>query len=505
MENIIMKPGQNYVNGQSILDRSSMMTYSKIVCCLCSAVIDANPTGICDACAKKNIDITTGFPKEFVLIFCKQCKRYNRPPWIHIERESQEMMSFCLSKLKSFSHKFKIIDSSFIFTEPHSRIIKIKITIQKELDKNLVTQDVIINYKEENILCRDCQKLQTPHIWVSCVQIRQRVPHKRTLMYLEQIILKNKMQEKALSIKEVNEGVDFYFTSKRDGELFTEFIASVVPTKITHSKKYVSMSTTTFTFLLDIANVAKYDLFIMDDETMKHFGGIGPLLLCTRLSSRTSFIDLISYKTIDIDANIFFKYKFNNFVNTNFLTEFNILDVQEDIDYQKKYKKNNLEDNNNNNDDSSIAGSSIKSISTNYQKNGEKEQIEEKNNIERIKNINIKVMRDDGEIFDITSHLALKIKPGDTYYGYDLERINFHGFNEEFMDAYKNLIPNIILIRKKNENLIGKKLKLNQINMERKEDLKKGKKNEMDNEKEYNEFIEEIYEEKDLKENIEFE
>jgi nonsense-mediated mRNA decay protein 3 len=171
MENIIMKPGQNYVNGQSILDRSSMMTYSKIVCCLCSAVIDANPTGICDACAKKNIDITTGFPKEFVLIFCKQCKRYNRPPWIHIERESQEMMSFCLSKLKSFSHKFKIIDSSFIFTEPHSRVIKIKITIQKELDKNLVTQDVIINYKEENILCRDCQKLQTPHIWVSCVQI----------------------------------------------------------------------------------------------------------------------------------------------------------------------------------------------------------------------------------------------------------------------------------------------------------------------------------------------
>ncbi len=41
--------------------------------------------------------------------------------------------------------------------------------------------------------------------------------------------------------------------------------------------------------------------------------------------------------------------------------------------------------------------------------------------------------------------------------------------------------------------------------MERKEDLKKGKKNEMDNEKEYNEFIEEIYDEKDLKENIEFE
>ena len=73
------------------------------------------------------------------------------------------------------------------------------------------------------------------------------------------------------------------------------------------------------------------------------------------------------------------------------------------------------------------------------------------------------------------------------------------------MDSYKNLIPNIILIRKKNENLVGKKLKLNQINMERKEDFKKGKKNEIDNEKELNEFIEEIYDEKDLKDNIEFE
>ena len=135
------------------------------------------------------------------------------------------MMSFCLSKLKSFSHKFKIIDSSFIFTEPHSRVIKIKITIQKELDKNLVTQDVIINYKEENILCRDCQKLQTPHIWCAKVQIRQKVPHKKTFMYLEQYILKNKMQEKAMNIQEVNEGVDFYFGVKRDAEVFTDFIS----------------------------------------------------------------------------------------------------------------------------------------------------------------------------------------------------------------------------------------------------------------------------------------
>jgi nonsense-mediated mRNA decay protein 3 len=548
-KNIIVYPGQNYVNGVSILDKTSMMTYSKIVCCLCSAVIDANPSGICEVCAKKNIDIVSNLPKEFTLIYCKKCDRFNRPPWVKIERESPEMMSYCLSKLKSFNHKIKIIDSSFIYTEPHSKIIKIKVTVQKEVDKNLINQSLIIEYKENWILCRDCQKLQTPHIWCAKVQIRQKVPHKKTFMYLEQYILKNKMQEKAMNIQEVNEGVDFYFSVKRDAEVFTDFISSVVPSKITLSKKYVSLSTTTFTFLVDIANVSKYDIIKIDYNSSKLLGGFGPLIICTRLSSKSHFVDLISFKEIDFDSNTYFRYNFTNFCDSLKITEFLILDVNEEIDYSKKYKSNiNLNNNNKDNnqhkkkkrnkrgkknesdsdddkknneenkneDESSYGGSSIMSKSTNYQKNGIIERIEfnekEKERIERLHSIRIKIIsnenkekNNDAEIIEITSFLGDKINVGEIWLGYDLERINLTAENSEFYDSYKDKLSRVILVRKKPELEKGKKLKLKQLDMDREIIKSKGKKNEEERNKEMEDFVEEIYEDNDLKENVEIE
>ncbi len=558
-KNIIVYPGQNYVNGVSILDRSSMMTYSKIVCCICSAVIDANPSGICEICAKKNIDIVSNLPKEFTLTYCKKCDRFNRPPWVKIERESPEMMSYCLSKLKNFNHKIKIIDSSFIYTEPHSKVIKLKVTVQKEVDKNLINQSVIIEYKENWILCRDCQKLQTPHIWCAKVQIRQKVPHKKTFMYLEQFILKHKMQEKAMNIQEVSEGVDFYFSIKRDAEVFTDFVSSVVPSKITLSKKYVSLSTTTFTFLIDIANVAKYDIIKLDNNSSKLLGGFGPLIVCTRLSSKSHFIDLMTFKEIDFDSNTYFRYNFSNYCDSLKMMEFLILDVNEEIDYSKKYKNNinnnnnennhnnqhrkkkknkkgrknesddennnkedNKEDNNeinNNENESSIAGSSIMSKSTNYQKNGilekyfNNENEKEKERIERLHSINIKLIRNekneknnnDDEIIEITSYLGDKIKPGEIWLGYDLEKINLTAENSEFYDAYKDKLSRVILVRKKPDLEKGKKLKLKQLDMDREIIKSKGKKNEEERNKEMEDFVEEIYEDNDLKENVEIE
>ena len=220
LKSVIVEPGSFMANGVSMIDRSSMMTYSKIVCCLCSAIIDANPRGTCEACFRKSLNIKTSIPREFEIVYCRECKRFLRPPYVKIDRESSDMMKLCLSRIKSYDKKAKIIDSNFIYTEPHSKIIKIKVTLQKEIEKNIITQSLVIEFKEKWILCRDCQKIQTPHIWSSCVQIRQRVPHKKTMMYLEQIILHNKMQQNALDFKESNDGFDFFFTTRREGEVF---------------------------------------------------------------------------------------------------------------------------------------------------------------------------------------------------------------------------------------------------------------------------------------------
>ena len=535
LKSITVEPGSNIVNGVSIIDRSSMMTYSKIVCCLCSAIIDANPRGTCEACFRKSLSIKTNIPTEFEIVVCKQCQRFLRPPYVKIERESSDMMQLCLSRIKSYDKKVKIIDSNFIYTEPHSKLIKIKVTLEKEIEKNIITQNLVIDFKEKWLLCRDCQKVQTPHIWVSCVQIRQRVPHKKTMLYLEQIILHNKMQKSALDFKESIDGFDFFFTTRRAGEVFSNWLATVVPSKITYHKKYVSLSTSTFTYLVDVANVAKYDLFLLDKDSCTKLGGIGPLLVCTRLSSRTIFIDPRTFNHLYLDGNTFFKYKFKSFCNSNQLTEFFILDVYEEVDYKfgnkinnnennkkkkkKKKKKNKKhkdesdsdeEDNNIINEDgSSVGGSSLMSISTNYEKGTKDENKinEEKEYVNKCRKTFIKCIRHNkekstGEVLEFKSHLADKIKPGEIYLGYDLHVLNLDSENSAFLDANKNKLPDVILVRKKPEiDIKDKKLKRLKFLNENKKNKKKG--NEDEEEKgEMKAFLEEIYEEKELKNNI---
>ena len=188
-------------------------------------------------------------------------------------------------------------------------------------------------------------------------------------------------REERAYFEEANDGFDFFFSTRRAGEIFSNWIATVVPSKITYTKKYVSLSTSTFTYLVDVANVAKYDLFLLDKESYKKLGGIGPLLICTRLSSRTIFEDPRTFNHLYLDGNTFFKYKFNKFCNSNQLTEFLVLDVYEEIDYNFGSMNNNK--NSGKNDKKKKKGKKKKNRKNKDESDSEEEK-EENNNINEI-------------------------------------------------------------------------------------------------------------------------
>jgi nonsense-mediated mRNA decay protein 3 len=73
--------------------------------------------------------------KEGIVNFCRFCRRYLRPPWTMCERESKELLSICLKRLRGLS-KVKIIDASFVYTDPSTKRIKVKLTIAKEILNN---------------------------------------------------------------------------------------------------------------------------------------------------------------------------------------------------------------------------------------------------------------------------------------------------------------------------------------------------------------------------------
>ena len=479
-ENVIFEPKyikldkdeieQNNINNNQLMNASSVVTYSKVICCICGIAMEANSERICEACVKKNIDITTGITKVASLIYCRTCERYKRPPWIKVERESQDMMNLCLSKIKGLN-KVQLIDSSFVWTEPHSKEIKVKLTIQKELNKSLISTSFIVTFKEDWTQCEDCKKTFTPHIWRAVVQLRQKVNHKRTFLFLEQVILKHKAQNKALNIKEHPEGVDFYFSNRSQANSFCSFIHEFVPCQMKTSRQLISVDEKSNeaeykeTFRLEIAPVCQDDLVILNEDNYKKLGSIGPVLLCYKQIKSLKFIDPITFETLDLDNNTYWRYELKSEIDRKCLSEFLILNVEEEIDYKKlaendksqrvikkivnnrKQKKQKMEL-----DDTK---SSIKTNMTNSSKY--MELLEKKLEDKKIKIVNVKCIRnsekeENKEIIEVRTFLGKKMHPGDVYYGYDLTRINISDENEEFLSKKKGKIPDIILVKKKYNN-----------------------------------------------------
>jgi nonsense-mediated mRNA decay protein 3 len=165
------------------------------------------------------------------------------------------------------------------------------------MNKSLVETSFVVEFKVEWTRCDDCKKTFTPHIWNASVQIRQKVSHKRTFMLLEQIIFKNRAHTKALNVKEHPAGVDFYFHTKSQALTLADFIRTALPAKVKQSKQLVSHDARSnlfnykYTFMIELAPVSKEDLIVLDKETSKEFGGIGPVLLCYKLSSKIHLVD----------------------------------------------------------------------------------------------------------------------------------------------------------------------------------------------------------------------
>ena len=109
-------------------------------------------------------------------------------------------MAACLRKVAGLS-KVKLVDAVWIWTEPHSMRLKIKITIQKEIFNGAVLQQAaIIDFAVRNQQCNNCEASYAQGAWQAVVQVRQRVTHKRTFLFLEQLLLKYNAHSDCINI-----------------------------------------------------------------------------------------------------------------------------------------------------------------------------------------------------------------------------------------------------------------------------------------------------------------
>lgn len=426
---------------------------------------------MCVNCLRLEVDISEGIPKQLIISWCKGCGRYLEPPskWITCTLESKELLMFCLRRVKGLS-KVKLIEANFVWTEPHSKRLKVKLTCQKEVyNSTILQQTFIIEYIISNQFCVDCHQHEAggdENTWVSVAQVRQKVTHKRTFYWLEQVILRHNAQTNATSIKQSPDGLDFYFSNLSHCKQFVDFLQSVVPIKFQQAKKLIGHDTKSnvhsykFTYSVEMIPLCKDDLVCLPSKLSHQLGGISPIVIVYKVSNQLHLIDPWTLQSIELANNNFWNNPFRSICTKAYLTEFVVLDIHSPISEHGKFSLCEI----------TVARSSDLGF----------------NDIQ----------------FDVRCHFGKFINPGDTLAGYDLTTVNF--VDSDMTDLGVKSLPQIVLIKKVYTN---RRLKPRQRHWKLKQLAKEEELQRRNNElakeqKDYEEFLQELEEDTELRSQV---
>ena len=441
---------------------SPSRTYAKIMCCECGIPMEPNAANMCTNCIQNRVDISEGIPKQMTVSFCRNCERYLNPPaqWLLCQLESKELLALLLRKVRGLN-KVRLVDAGFIWTEPHSRRIKMKLTIQKEAFAGVILQQVfVIETTVCNQQCNDCAKFMAKNTWKAVVQVRQKVDHKRTFLYLEQLILKHNAHKDCINIKSKKDGLDFFFSGRNTAISFLHFLQSVVPIKYKTSEQLISedihsgKANYKFTFSVEIVPISKDDLICLPAKAANYLSQMSPICMCLKIGNILHFIDPQTLKTSEMTADIYWQKPFYSLCSTKDLVPFYILEV--DVSSHGRY--------------------SLADIIVAKQSDFGRNSI----------------------TYHTRSHLGNILKAGDIALGYDLSTGNY---NDENFDQLKEY-PDVVLVKKSYQGKTRSKRRVWRMKelVKEEEVLKKGDldKSEMDREI----FMQEIEEDAELRSTV---
>jgi NMD protein affecting ribosome stability and mRNA decay len=247
--------------------------------------------------------------------------------------ESRDLLAILLKKIPGLN-KVKVVDAGFIWTEPHSKRVQVKLTIQKEVLARIKLQHTFpVEFIIAGQQCEDCARSFTEHTWRAIVQVRQRVAHKKTFFYLEQLILKHGAHEHATNMEQMPDGVDFQFMERSHATKFMDFLQSVIPCTYKTSKQLVSANIheTTYnykySFMVTIIPLCRDDLVLLPPITQKVLGLPHRLALIYRVTNYAYVVDPCSVQVADINMERYNKEPLHAIMSAKQLQEYVVYDV----------------------------------------------------------------------------------------------------------------------------------------------------------------------------------
>lgn len=239
-----------------------------------------------------------------------------------------------------------------------------------------------------------------------------------------------------------------------------------------------------YTFSCEIPPICRDDLVCLPKKVHAYMGNIGPVVYTTKISNHLHFLDPITFKTGEIEPGYYWHNEFSSFMNTKNLAEFIILDVEPN--FSKTFKN-------------FVYG--------------------------EVQACRPEEMGDDNAIRYGITHMGNVLKSGDKVMAYDLNASNFNDFNMErlqtnskakiptvctfFFDDFSFIVLNFVFTQKI-QLIVVKKIfkkkkrnwKLRQMTKEQVVFKKKNNKDLQDKDQDYEQFLQELEEDKEMRSKI---
>ncbi|KGO65563.1 Uncharacterized protein PITC_018810 [Penicillium italicum] len=268
-----------------------------ILCCNCGAAIDGTLSAgaLCSDCIRLTVDVAGGSKPTLLMEVAASVRQFNTPSSRGIEANNPQAEAF---------------------------------------QGTIVQQQFEVEYVVANQQCSGCAKSYTHHSWEASVQVRQKVPHKRTFLYLEQLILKHNAHKDTVNIKEVHEGLDFFFAKRNEAERMLSFLEKNIPVRSKKSHELISMDIHTsnasykFNFSVEIIPICKDDLVALPIKLARSLSDISPLAICNRVGTTINLLDPCTLRTTDLPTSTYWRQPFPNLADTTELREFIVLDIE---------------------------------------------------------------------------------------------------------------------------------------------------------------------------------
>ena len=89
----------------------------------------------------------------------------------------------------------------------HAHLSPLLSHFRQVFNSTILQQEFVVEYIVANQNCDDCHRTAAKDHWNAVVQVRQKVDHKKTFFYIEQLIIKHRAAAKTVNIKDCADGV----------------------------------------------------------------------------------------------------------------------------------------------------------------------------------------------------------------------------------------------------------------------------------------------------------